>query len=177
MRRTAVDLGYPITRLNSRSLGGTSGRRRNDDHPAIANVGLKPDACVVAAGGFVQTAKLLGSEQSRVGVGQLVKHAIDGQPVELRVVQGIHVKAADVLQHIVEQPRRFRPRGNGSEPGAALDKPAAGEQRTDENKRDGHRARAQSRLGLSVHPTVSEESMPRASGRFCTSASTTRAWT
>jgi len=103
-------------------------KRGDDGDPAVAHVHLDADARVVAARALVQTAEPPLVEEDRVRVVQLAEHAAHGFAVEQRIGKRVHVVAAYVRQHFVEQPRTGVRIQWCARRSLALHQPAAGHQ-------------------------------------------------
>ena len=102
-RRAPIQLDDAVAGLDAGTLGRRVRQRRDDGDPAIAHIDLDAESGVVAGRGLGELPEVIRFQEYRIGIVQLVEHALDRHLVQLALVERIDVIVGDVRQHVVEQ--------------------------------------------------------------------------
>src|SRR6476646_8318067 len=128
-------LCYPVARLETRPLRGTTRKRCDHDQPAITQVGLEAKPRVVTRCRFVEPSEPIRRKKGRIRIPQLVEHSVHRLLVQRRVADGVDVLVLHAPEHVVEELSALvRSESPGAR--AVLQEPATGNEGAEESAGD-----------------------------------------
>src|SRR5687767_13863784 len=174
LRAAAIDLDDAISGLDACPLRGTSRGRRDYYDPSVPHVDLYADTGIVSGRRFVKAPELVGGEQRRVGVLELVEHSVDRHAVHHGGRERVDVVAIHVREHVIEESGGFGFRSDWSRSCSALQEPAARDKRHQQERADSESSGAKSGSQVQHQARPVPNVIANRSGKFRASAALTR---